>query len=289
MYIVSFVINIIAMGIDTKKSINKNNGQVSVLLVVVDGLRPDAVTEKNCPTLYLLAKEGVWAENAFTLNPSITLPSFLSMFYSSDASEHGVILNSWDGFSCKKASLMQQLKKHGRTSTFINSWPIFNRFRTQFKEYIFIGEGAFNLQDDLLVAESAERYIQMDGLDLLVVYFGGVDIVGHKYGWMSQEYLNQVGVVDEALNSILKKAHQDCTTFVVSDHGGYGNNHNDTSDKLIMRTTWLVHGAKIRRGHILEKEITHLDLAPTIVEMFGVESDSLWAGESVASEIRIIL
>lgn len=266
----------------------KNDSQVQMLLVLIDGLRPDAITEKNCPTLYLLAKEGVWAENAFTLNPPITLPSFLSMFYSSDASEHGIVHNNWDEFSCKKPSLMKVLEGQGYKTAFINSWPTFYGLRTQFTEYILAGEGTAGPKDDLVVAEIAKKYVQKNSLDFLVVYFGGVDILGHKYGWMSQEYFNQVGVIDKFLGDILKKAHPDCTTFIVSDHGGEDYNHDNALSDKIMRITWIAQGAKIRKGHILEKNITHLDLAPTIAEMFGVESDSLWTGESVASEIRYL-
>ena len=34
-----------------------------VVVVVCDGLRPDAINEKNTPILYQLAKEGVFFEN----------------------------------------------------------------------------------------------------------------------------------------------------------------------------------------------------------------------------------
>lgn len=287
--IVNLYVKTIIMHINTKlKYKKKDDSKVQVLLVLIDGLRPDAITKKYCPIIYSLAESGVCAKNAFTLNPPITLPSILSMFYSADSSEHGIVHNNWDEYSCKKPSLMKVLEGQGYKTAFINSWPTFYRLRTQFTEYILAGEGTEDPKDDLVVAEIAEKYIQKNGLDFLVVYFGGVDILGHKHGWMSEEYLNQVGVIDKFLGDILKKAHPDCTTFIVSDHGGEDYNHDNALSDKIMRITWIAQGTKIKKGYILEKNITHLDLAPTITGMYSIEADLLWAGESVASEISYL-
>ena len=50
----------------------------NVVLVSIDGLRPDAITTFAAPTLQRLMREGSYTLTASTINPSKTLPSHTS-------------------------------------------------------------------------------------------------------------------------------------------------------------------------------------------------------------------
>src|SRR5688572_33228334 len=51
----------------------------NVLVVSVDGLRPDAIATYGAPTLQRLMREGSYTLSATTIDPSTTLPSHTSM------------------------------------------------------------------------------------------------------------------------------------------------------------------------------------------------------------------
>ena len=66
----------------------------NVVLVSIDGLRPDAIARFAAPTLQRLIGEGSYSLSAHTIMPSTTLPSHTSMLSGEPPDEHGVFWNN---------------------------------------------------------------------------------------------------------------------------------------------------------------------------------------------------
>lgn len=66
-----------------------------VLIISVDGLRPDAIAAAPAPVLSSLMEQGASAAQAETIRPSITLPSHTSMLTGLDFKNHGVVWNNY--------------------------------------------------------------------------------------------------------------------------------------------------------------------------------------------------
>lgn len=66
-----------------------------VVLVSIDGLRPDAIEAADAKTLKSLIAGGVSADHAETIRPSLTLPSHTSMLTGLDFRRHGVVWNNY--------------------------------------------------------------------------------------------------------------------------------------------------------------------------------------------------
>src|SRR5918995_285305 len=66
----------------------------NVLLVSIDGLRPDAIAKFSAPTLQRLIREGRYSLSARTIMPSTTLPSHTSMLSGERPEVHGVSWNN---------------------------------------------------------------------------------------------------------------------------------------------------------------------------------------------------
>src|SRR5687767_2616750 len=66
----------------------------NALLVSIDGLRPDAISKFQAPTLMRLMKEGSYTLSARTILPSKTLPSHTSMLTGEPPDRHGVLWNT---------------------------------------------------------------------------------------------------------------------------------------------------------------------------------------------------
>ena len=95
----------------------------------------------------------------------------------------------------------------------------------------------WSLLSDETYFEVARKYIQERPADLNLVYFGGTDVVGHRYwrqyrpegyAWQDGEELdkqladvipNYYAWMDEMLGALVAAAGPDATVFVVSDHG----------------------------------------------------------------------
>jgi hypothetical protein len=65
----------------------------NVVLVSIDGLRPDAIATFKAPTLSRLITEGSYTLSARTILPSKTLPSHTSMLTGEPPDRHGVLWN----------------------------------------------------------------------------------------------------------------------------------------------------------------------------------------------------
>ena len=66
-----------------------------VIIVIVDGLRPDLISVENSPTLQRLVDEGAATLEAQTVRPSITLPAIISMLTGLRPRDHGILWNDY--------------------------------------------------------------------------------------------------------------------------------------------------------------------------------------------------
>ncbi len=66
-----------------------------VVVISIDGLRPDAIDAAPAPALLGMIRRGASCDKAETIRPSITLPSHTSMLSGLDYKRHGV---SWNNF-----------------------------------------------------------------------------------------------------------------------------------------------------------------------------------------------
>ena len=64
---------------------------MKVLLILVDGMRPDAVVQNKIAGKFL--EESTFSLNAATVFPPVTLPCHMSLFHSVDPSRHGILTN----------------------------------------------------------------------------------------------------------------------------------------------------------------------------------------------------
>ena len=59
-----------------------------VILVSIDGMRPDGVSQCGNPYVEEMKKKGSYTLTAQTVNPSVTLPCHMSMFHSVTPERH---------------------------------------------------------------------------------------------------------------------------------------------------------------------------------------------------------
>jgi hypothetical protein len=65
-----------------------------VVIITIDGLRPDALDQADTPTLDMLRAKGAYSPSAQTVLTSITLPSHASMLSGMVPAKHGILWNS---------------------------------------------------------------------------------------------------------------------------------------------------------------------------------------------------
>lgn len=253
-----------------------------VVFIMVDGLRPDAITATDAPFL-----DGLRARSAYTLvacsvMPSVTLPCHVSIFHSVPPARHGITDNTWHSMARPVTGLVEHLKAHGKRSGFIYNWEQLRDLnRPGHLHYSCFEDTAYSMDGDEWVARTATEQIASAKLDFLFVYYGTVDTAGHAFGWMSEGYLQHVRLVDTLVGRMMAAGDADTTFIVHSDHGGHERDHGHDIP-ADMTIPWFITGRGIKTGHVIQQPVSLLDTAPTVARLLGVPPHPDWEGVVVA-------
>lgn len=251
-----------------------------VILISIDGMRPDAVTACKNQFVEKLKSISSYTFNAKTVFPSVTLPCHMSMFHSVDPSRHGTTTNIYAPQVRPIDGLVEKLNACGKKSFAYYGWEEMRDIARpgSFQKSVYTQIKAFGKCDDILVSYAFDdvKY----NPDFIYLYLGDVDdIGGHKFGWMSSEYL---GFVDNALSiveRVVEKLGNDYTVIVTADHGGHDRSHGTDLDEDMTIPMFFI-GEDFEKGKELSN-VSILDIAPTIATVMGVPLDEDWEGKSL--------
>lgn len=255
----------------------------TTVLVVIDGLRPDALALANCSEINSLLARSAYTLRASSVMPSVTLPCHMSIFHSVPPTRHGITTNDWQPMARPLPGLIDQARAANlHTASFYNWEPLRNLSLPGSLNFSYCRDNVYSDPEaDRVIAGEAVRYIDHDAPDFAFVYFGTVDTIGHRHGWLSAEYLAQIERVDRALGALLKGLPSDSTVLLLSDHGGHERSHG-TDSAEDMTIPWLVAGPGIRRGYEVSTPVSLLDTAPTLARILNIEPHRDWEGRCVA-------
>lgn len=232
---------------------------IRVVIVSIDGLRPDALQQVNPPNMMALAAKGAYTWQAQTITPSNTLPSHVSVLTGYLPARHGI---TWDDYlpangPIKVPTLFVAARRAGRRTALVSGKEKFNTLRDTAEMDVFVG----GTRADADVADQAVAQLYA-GADLLFVHLPDVDLAGHATSWMSAAYKVKVAKADEALGRIMAALPENTTLIVTADHGGHASAHG-TSDRLDMTIPWIIAGPRIRPGHAITAPVSTLDTTAT--------------------------
>ena len=263
----------------------------AVLLVSIDGLRPDAIAAFEAPTLRRLMAEGGYTLTAQTILPSKTLPSHTSMLTGEPPDRHGVLWNT--AFNDAPGTLaiptvFSEARARGyRTAAFFSKSKFSHLQRPGTLDYSQSPRGWFGKWSADRTMTDVEEHLLTAAPNLLFVHLPDTDSAGHGSGWMSPAYGRAVQRVDAAVSRLLAAADRAYgagryTLIVTADHGGHGRDHgsNDPADVTI---PWIAWGQGVTPGEISGADVVDtFDTAATVLYLLGVDRPSAWAGAPIA-------
>lgn len=252
------------------------------ILIMIDGLRPDAATADRCPNLASARARGASTFQARSVMPSITLPCHTSIFHSVPPTRHGVTTNDWTPMARPLPGLVDVAHAANRRCAFFYNWePLRNLNQPGSLYESRFRDTSYDLDGDHWVADSAaQAFSAAERPDFAFVYLGTVDTSGHLFGWMSDEYLAQAAKVDQFLGKILAAIQDDTSVLIHSDHGGHDRTHG-TDIPEDMTIPWVIAGPDIRRGYEITSSVSLLDSAPTLARLLGITPHPQWEGRCV--------
>ena len=255
-----------------------------VLLVLVDGMRPDALQQCKSPLIDQICRDGSYTMAARTIFPSVTLPCHASLFLGVDPQRHGITTNFWMPQVRPVDGIFEVAHAGGKTCGMFYDWQElrdlsrpgtldFSHFHRQSQVM------EIEWEQEREMTRAACSYMARRHPDFVFVYFGCVDEVGHRFGWMSREYLmtleHTLACVEELAAQWGREAH----LILTADHGGHGQSHG-TQLKEDMTIPLLGVGPRFQPGHQWEGADIK-DIAPTVAQILGLSAPQHWVGTSL--------
>ena len=263
-----------------------------VLVIGIDGVRPDVLAEVNTPNIDALIADGTFADDVESQAQTISGPGWSSMVIGAWPDKHLVTNNDFSGndYANFPDFLTRLELVDPEFSTFaVLDWPPLGTTDSGgplFSDTIdaklnFNGEeGGYEAADAASVA-AAVRYLSNQDPDAAFVYIGNPDVVAHDTG-VSPEYRRsieladtQVGELLAALRSRATYDREDWLILVSTDHGHKDEGGHGGESPEERTVFYLASGPSTLKG-TPEASPNLVDIAVTAMAHLGVEVDPAW-------------
>ena len=256
------------------------------ILVVIDGCRPDGIQQAHTPNIDSLIARGAYTFNAQSVVPSSTLPCHTSMFRGVTPARHGITTNTWVPMVRPVPSIVETARAMNRKTAFIYNWEQLRDLAAPGSlDFSYFTANCEEREGDLTIARIAGEHLTAEQPDFCFVYLGVVDIAGHNHGWMSAEYIEQIGIADRAIGILLRQLEaadllDRYFILVQSDHGGHDKTHGtDMPEDLTI--PWIAAGAKVAQRGEIQGPVRIFDTAPTLARVLDLPLPKDWEGQPI--------
>ena len=217
-------------------TISNAQNNKKVLIIGIDGCRPDALQIANTPNLDNLISNGIYSPDALNDDITISGPGWSANLCGVWSNKHQVTDNTFFGDNYLNyppvTKYIDDQSSNFHTVSICNWNPI--------NDYIIGNYADFklNVSSDQDVSDQASNYLSLNDPDFMFLHFDDVDHAGHSYGFSPNipEYISAIEGVDFYIGPIIQAISQrpnytneDWLILVTTDHGGLGYSHGGNS------------------------------------------------------------
>ena len=203
-----------------------------VLIIGIDGCRPDALDYAATPNIDILVADGIYSPDALNDDITVSGPGWSAILCGVWSDKHLVTGNNFDGNDYDNyPPVFKYINEYNPDliTASICHWSPINESIIQDHTDITI-----NVTSDLDVALEAMTLLSQNDPDVMFLHFDDVDHAGHGYGYSSTipEYTTAIEGVDTHVGSVMEALKQrdnyeseDWLIMMTTDHGGIGSGH----------------------------------------------------------------
>lgn len=274
-----------------------------VLLIGIDGVRPDVLAEVATPNLDRLAAAGAYTAETTTTTPSMSGPAWSSMLTGVWPEKHGVFSNEFVAPRYADypdfLSRIEESSPELTTVAVVDWMPLMDLpdgpaavgADVDIREPLD-GYALGWAEADERVTELAVRHLREADPDALFVYLGNPDETSHRTGAIGEEYRaaiaeadGQVGRIIAAVEARPDYGSEDWLVLVSTDHGRRADGGHG-GESLEEMTTFLLVGGPAARGGAIEGPTSIVDVAVTALTHLGIPVDPAWELDGRAVGLR---
>lgn len=252
-----------------------------VLLILVDGMRPDGLLGCGNPFVETLLSHSRYTLQGRTVMPSLTLTCHMSLFHSVPPERHGILTNTYVPQVRPVRGLCEAAHDVKKTCAFFYNWEALKDLSLPgalaWTQYISGHQLGYEMSNPILT-DSAISCMQTYHPDFTFLYLGWTDSAGHAKGWMSDEYLRAVSCSVDSIKKCIEAIPDDTLVVVTADHGGHARAHG-TDMPEDMTIPVLFYNKSFEKKEL--EDVSILDIVPTIASVLGVPADEDWEGKVI--------
>ena len=246
-----------------------------VLIIGIDGCRPDALLKASTKNLDSLWKNGAYSFNTKTDEISSSGICWTGMLTGVWHDKHKVLTNEYKNPNIKKYPhffrRVKQSKPELKTYSLVHWVPLHKILQPGDADV------AKTFDTDEAVTNEAVNMLVNEPVDVMFLHLDDVDHAGHSYGYhpSNNDYLSAIEVIDRQVGRIIHSLYkrnnyknENWLILVSTDHGGSGTSHGKNT---VEHTTifYIASGNAVKKGEIKEQvnvidvavsAMTHLDI-----------------------------
>ena len=265
-----------------------------VLLIGLDGVRPDILAEVATPNIDALISDGAFSSSARTGYPNVSGPGWSSMLIGVWPEKHGVTNNDFENkhydeypdFLTRIESVRPELNTFAVADwlpmvTDDHNGPIIGEAPDV--KHILNGYELGWAEADERSVELAVEHLGSGDPDAMFVYLGNPDETSHHFESIGEEYRGAIGLSDEHVGRLLTAvrarptyAQEDWLILMSTDHGrtSDGDHGGDTPEE---RTIFYLASGPSTTVGVLEGTPSIVDVPVTALAHLGIDVDPAWS------------
>ncbi len=265
-----------------------------VLVVGVDGLRPDALTRATTPVFDACSRHAAWSLSAQTQQrggETSSSPGWVSVLTGVDGDKHGIATNRTPGRPNARypTFLLRARQRLGvRTAAAVMWGPLLDRFiePEALDDRVLGGQGE--------VTDRMAGWLRSGAHQLHFVHLDGPDLAGHAEGF-SPDVPAYVAAVEQAdrtvgrlLDALLERpgvGGEEWLVVMTSDHGGEGTGHGAWS-AACETIPLIVSGPGVRPERLAPGLFDHMAVHPTVLAFLGLFPRRAWGLDGQVIGVR---
>ena len=252
-----------------------------VLLISIDGMRPDGLKACDNPYLSELEAKCAYTYTGASVYPSVTFPCHFTMTHSVTPQRHGILTNTYVPEVRPVTGIFEKIRSAGGVSAMFYGWEplrdIASPGALAFSTYI---NAYMKESTDTVLTDEALRVIAEDKPDFVFLYMVETDEKGgHDNGWMSEEYLRRISIAIDNVKRVVEAYGDEYRVIVMADHGGHDRSHGSRMPED-MTVPFFYIGEGFAPGREIDG-LSLLDVAPTVADLLGIAPEREWEGRSV--------
>ncbi len=252
-----------------------------VILISIDGMRPDGLKGCGNPYVKELEKISAYTYEASSMNPSVTFPCHFSMTHSVTPARHGILTNTYVPQVRPVLGIFEKIRAaHGISAMFYGWEPLRDIASPGTLRYATYINAYMKESSDTVLTDEAIKTIGENKPDFAFLYMVETDEKGgHDNGWMSEEYLRRISIAIDNAKRIIDNFGSEYSIIIMADHGGHDRTHGtDLPEDMTIPLFFI--GKEFTPG-VITKQLSLLDIAPTIAKIMGIEPEEEWEGNPV--------